>query len=572
MPNTIGDYEVYEELGHGGAATVYRALDTHTGQIVALKVLRPRETDDPKQLQQRLGVEARIANQLDHKNIVRVFEHGRYGDSLYIAMEYVNGETLARRLRREFQLTEAETHRIALEVAAALDAAFQHNVVHRDIKPGNILLGRSGEVKVADFGIARAIGARTQTQHGAVAGTLVYMAPELWDRDVDNIRVDLYALGIVMYEMLTGISPFDAKSEAQIVRKKLSEQLDFRPLRRASEKLAPVVERLLRHKPEERYPTPAALVQALEALSDLDTTHVPDLTVALPSRIRTTTGRGFSTVSRFTSRYQLPLSAVLSVVGIGLVILAISGALGGDGGDDSAAEGLVPPPVDGAAYFSTGSALPKAGRWEVFQPKRDASGAVIRVQPEVDDGDPMPPIEQWYPELDTSLGDAQVVCLSRTVPLNCPPGAFSYDRGQPGGWEIPDAIRADAQWIWAPRITLDDPADGVTYAFRTFVAAPRKVSRVSLAIAADNHADVFIGGDYWFSTTGPNTVTFFDIHGALSENLNTDVEILVLVQNEPYSTSNCREEDAPCPYRRNQAGFMLQGPREWVWDEAEAQQ
>jgi serine/threonine-protein kinase len=117
MPDTFGDYELYEELGHGATATVYRGLDTHTGQIVALKVLQADDTDDPERLQQRLALEARIANQLDHRNIVRVYEHSRTDGKLYIAMEFVNGETLKTRLRREGRLAEAEVHRITLQIA-----------------------------------------------------------------------------------------------------------------------------------------------------------------------------------------------------------------------------------------------------------------------------------------------------------------------------------------------------------------------------------------------------------------------------------------------------------------------
>ena len=188
MATNIGDYEVYEELGRGGMAVVFRALDTHTGQIVALKVLRGAAADEPDALA-RLRREGRTANQLNHPNIVRVFDFGEADSQLFIAMEYVAGETLARRLSREFQVTEAETQRVALAVARALDAAYQLGVVHRDVKPANVLLGKNGDVKVSDFGLAGAIGTRTVTRRGAVVGTLAYMSPEVLDGKDENIRL-----------------------------------------------------------------------------------------------------------------------------------------------------------------------------------------------------------------------------------------------------------------------------------------------------------------------------------------------------------------------------------------------
>lgn len=556
MATTIGDYEIYEELGHGAAATVYRAFDTHTGQVIALKVLRLSDGDDPERVLQRLGVEARIANQLDHKNIVRVYEHGRSGDSLYIAMEYVNGETLAKRLRREFQLPEAEAHRISLEIARALDAAYQRSVVHRDIKPGNVLLSRTGDVKVADFGIARAIGARTDTNHGSVAGTLMYMAPELWDRDQDNIRVDLYALGVVMYEMLTGLTPYDTRTDTEVIKRKLSAEPDMRPLRSASPTLAPIVERLLRRKPEERFATPASLIQALEAVTDLQTEPISNL--PRPAPVTDSLGGRRSTFSRLTQRYQLPLAGLVALTGIGVGILGFTGGFGGDD-EDAAPPTLVAP---GAPNFSTGSAESPA--WQVYLPRREADGSIARVIP--DDLEPGEEIDPrfLYPVLDRPLGDAQVVCLSADVPANCPEAALVYGRGRDGGWEIPDEVRREANWIWAPRISPDDPADGEAYVFKTSVKATEKTRRVSLAITADNRADVFIAGEYWFSTEGPNTVTFFNIHSAVNEYLNEDVEIMVLAYNEDFHEGNCSE--APCTYRRNPAGFVMQGPREWIYD------
>ena len=557
MPEMFGEYELYEEVGRGAAATVYRSLDTHTGQIVALKILNSDDIDDPARLQQRLAVEARIANQLDHKNIVRVYEHGRVDDRLYIAMEYVNGETLKTRLRRETRLSEAEAHRIALEIAHALDAAYQHSVVHGDIKPANVLLSKTGEVKVGDFGIARAIGLPARARR-TVTGTPAYMAPELWDRTDDSIRTDLFALGAVLHEMLTGNAPFGGGTEDVIRQQARNDAFDVQALREASAKLAPVVERLLRKKPGDRYPTPTALAQALEGITNLETTTVTLTAPQIPPHAPAPGSR--SSLTRFTSRYQLPIAGVVALVGIGIGILGITGGFSQQDSTEGSEAAVALP--EGAVQFSTGSALSEP--WQVYLPKREPDGSIAREVPtDLEPGEVVEP-EFLYPVIDRPLGEAQVVCLSSDVPANCPPEAVNYGRGKDGGWEIPDEIRRDAHWVWAPRVSPEDPADDEAYIFKTSVKADRKTRRVSLAITADNKADVFIAGEYWFSTTGPNTVTFFNIHSAVNEYLNEDVEIMVLAQNEGYSEGNC--DEAPCTYRRNPAAFVVQGPREWIWD------
>ncbi len=537
MATNIGDYEVYEELGRGGMAVVFRALDTHTGQIVALKVLRGAAADEPDALA-RLRREGRTANQLNHPNIVRVFDFGEADSQLFIAMEYVAGETLARRLSREFQVTEAETQRVALAVARALDAAYQLGVVHRDVKPANVLLGKNGDVKVSDFGLAGAIGTRTVTRRGAVVGTLAYMSPEVLDGKDENIRRDLYALGVVMYEMLTGLTPFEAKSESQMLKKKLTERPDMRPLRRASEKLAPVIERLLRTRPEERFPTPGALIEVLEGVTDLEAAHLPDLGLPLTGRLRETAVHGLTTISRMPRRYKLGVAGLLTAAGIGVATLALAGAFGGSGQTTH-------------PLFSSGPS------WTAYDVTRGATGEIQREQVEVEEGDDPPPPAEIPPALGKELGPAQVVCLRDDFPWYCPDAAaVNYGREFKGGWEIPRSVIPDARWIWIPGVDPSASGDGSSYVFTTTFELNKTPALSRIAFAADNKAWLWVNGEYVTSVEGANTIIFFDLSWALRFGTN---RIVVLVENE--ANPSC--DETPCPYQINAAGLVFQGPLDW---------
>jgi predicted Ser/Thr protein kinase len=537
MATTIGDYEVYEELGRGGMAVVYRALDTHTGQTVALKVLRGAAADEPDALA-RLRREGRTANQLNHPNIVRVFDFGETDGQLFIAMEHVAGETLARRLSREFQVTEAETRRIALAVARALDAAYQLGVVHRDIKPANVLLGKNGDVKVSDFGLAGAIGARTVTRRGAVVGTLAYMSPEVLDGKDENIRRDLYALGVMMYEMLTGLTPFEAKSESQMLKKKLTERPDMRPLRRASERLAPVVERLIRARPDERFPTPAMLIEVLEGVTDLEDAHLPEIGAPLTSRLRETAVHGLTTITRMPRPYKIGVAGLLAAVGIGAATLALAGAFGGSEAASHPA-------------FSSGSS------WTAYEVVRAPDGAIQREAVAVEEGDPPPPPAEVEPVLGRELGPAQVVCLRDDFPWYCPEdGATSYGREFKGGWEIPRSVVPDARWIWVPGVDPAASGDGASYVFTTSFDLSKTPALARIAFAADNKAWLWVNGEYVTSVEGANTIIFFDLGWALRFGAN---RVVVLVQNE--ADPAC--DETPCPYKINAAGLVFQGPLDW---------
>ena len=210
-PIVLNDrYEIDKRIGRGGMADVFVARDRLLDRRVAIKVLFPEFATDPNFVE-RFRREAQAAANLSHPNIVNVYDWGRYAGTYYIAMEYVQGRTLADILRTNGQLTATQAAEVASEVAAALSFAHKADLVHRDIKPANVLIGTNGQVKVADFGIARAMGAAAEsklTQAGAVMGTATYFSPEQAQGAQPHPRSDLYSLGIVMYEMVSGNPPF----------------------------------------------------------------------------------------------------------------------------------------------------------------------------------------------------------------------------------------------------------------------------------------------------------------------------------------------------------------------------
>ena len=203
-------YRVERSVGRGGTAEVFLAHDILLDRPVALKVLFPEFAIDPNFVE-RFRREAQSAAALTHPNIVAVYDWGKVNNTYFIAMEYVSGKTLASVLKEQQRLTPQQACDVALDVANALNFAHINNVVHRDIKPGNILIGSTGQIKVADFGIARALGAAAQdglTQTGSVMGTATYLPPEQATGAQLDPRSDLYSLGIVMYEMIAGRTPF----------------------------------------------------------------------------------------------------------------------------------------------------------------------------------------------------------------------------------------------------------------------------------------------------------------------------------------------------------------------------
>ncbi|MEO7556853.1 MAG: Stk1 family PASTA domain-containing Ser/Thr kinase [Acidimicrobiales bacterium] len=221
-----GRYELHRRLARGGMADVFLARDQLLDRPVAVKVLFPEFATDPSFVE-RFRREAQNAANLNHPNIVAVFDWGQEKGTYFIVMEYVEGRSLAEILSAEGPLHPQRAAEVAADVAAALGFAHRNGVIHRDVKPGNVLVSPSGQVKVADFGIARALESGAEenlTQAGSVMGTATYFSPEQAQGLVLDPRSDLYALGVVLYEMVTGRPPFTGDSPVAIAYKHVQEQ------------------------------------------------------------------------------------------------------------------------------------------------------------------------------------------------------------------------------------------------------------------------------------------------------------------------------------------------------------
>lgn len=236
-------YELLEHVGGGGMADVYRAHDKLLDRAVAVKVLHAQFSNDEEFIE-KFHREAQGAARLSHPNIVNIYDVGKEGDSHYIIMEYVAGETLKNKIQREGHLSVEEALDIAEEIAEALEHAHTNNLVHCDIKPHNILMMANGRVKVADFGIARAITSSTMTYSGTVVGSVHYFSPEQAKGSIITPKSDIYSLGVVLYEMLTGKLPFTGETPVGIALKHLQEEPVS--IRKFNPEIPPIVEAVVR--------------------------------------------------------------------------------------------------------------------------------------------------------------------------------------------------------------------------------------------------------------------------------------------------------------------------------------
>jgi eukaryotic-like serine/threonine-protein kinase len=260
-------------LGAGGMARVFVARDRLLNRTVALKILRDQYADN-QEFVERFRREAQSAAALNHPHIVSVYDWGRSQDgTYYIAMECVPGGTLKERIANEGPLTTDTAAELGIQIAKALELAHEHGVVHRDVKPQNILLDASGQAKVADFGIARAVGAMYSTaisQTGLVMGTVSYVSPEQAMSEPVGLRSDLYSLGVVLYEMLTSKLPFEAETLIGVCMKHVNEP-PYPPKKlnpNVSERMETIVLKLLSKKPENRYGSAGELAEDLRRVSN----------------------------------------------------------------------------------------------------------------------------------------------------------------------------------------------------------------------------------------------------------------------------------------------------------------
>lgn len=317
---------------------MYLAHDEVLGRDVALKILRGQYANE-EGFVERFRREAKNAAALNHPNVVQVYDQGSTGDgTYYIAMEYVPGLTLAERLKREGPLEPGEAAGVAALVAEALAVAHARGIIHRDIKPQNVLLTAPGGAKVADFGIARAASAETVTETSLILGTASYMSPEQVRGERVGPASDLYSLGVVLYEMLTGEPPYTADNPLATAMKHLEE-----PPRRprevnpaVPESLDAITAKLLAKDPKDRYPSAAELAEDLRRVRDGLRPLAEGATARMPrdtahTRVAPVASGSGATASRARRRNLLPLVAVLlGVILLGGLAWALSPGLSRD--------------------------------------------------------------------------------------------------------------------------------------------------------------------------------------------------------------------------------------------------
>jgi serine/threonine-protein kinase len=312
-----GRYRLESKLGSGGMSTVYLARDETLQRWVAVKVMHREMSDQPDQIE-RFRREARAVAQLSHPNVVAVIDAGEDGGYPYIVFEYVEGETLKQRIDRLGRLPIVEAAAYGIEVGRGLAAAHAHRLVHRDVKPQNVLIDPEGRAKVTDFGIARSLESDGLTKTGRVLGTTDYVAPEQAMGQEIDARCDVYSLGVLLYEMLTGKVPFYADTLVGVAMKHVNEDMPDVQERRpeVSSALAAVVERATAKDPRKRYPEMTALLADLEGALEVEV-----------ARGGSSQGEATNVLNAIPARRRLLTPRRVSAAGVALVLVAVVAAL-----------------------------------------------------------------------------------------------------------------------------------------------------------------------------------------------------------------------------------------------------
>jgi serine/threonine-protein kinase len=361
-----GRYRLDAQIGRGGMSTVYRAFDTVLERAVAIKLMHAEIASDSDHLE-RFRREARAVAQLSHPHIVTVIDAGEEisqdgGDAHmgapYIVLEYVPGETLKDVIRRDGALDISQALAYAIEIARALGAAHERMIVHRDVKPQNVLIGEEGGAKITDFGIARSLTEEGLTMAGRVLGTTDYVSPEQALGQPVTGQSDLYSLGIVLYEMLTGEVPFRGETPVAVAMRHVREEVpDVQRLRPSvSAATAAVVDRAVAKDLRQRYPDAASMVADLEQALAIEaqrsgqaTGEVTNVLGTLPRSLL----RRLPWRMLHPTRWAASVGLVAALLALGVYLL-VNGAHRGNGVPPgvSSGAGLVPVPLSGSAAHS----------------------------------------------------------------------------------------------------------------------------------------------------------------------------------------------------------------------------
>jgi eukaryotic-like serine/threonine-protein kinase len=308
-----GRYEIIEELGAGGMGRVYRAHDNKLNEEVALKLIKSEIAAD-KRTVERFRNELKTARKIRHKNVCGMYDFHEDGKTLYLTMEYVRGEDLNSLIRRTERLTPGKAVSIARQLGEGLSEAHKLGIIHRDLKPGNVMIDKDGNAKIMDFGIARSLAGGGTTADGAIVGTPEYMSPEQVDGKEADQRSDIYALGIVLFEMVTGRLPFEGETPFSVANKQKSEPPpDLRKINpQIPAELDRVILRSLEKAKEKRYQTTG------EFLADLATVEE-----SLPKGERISTQPRAGTSREITVKFRLKKLLIPGLLTVALVATAV---------------------------------------------------------------------------------------------------------------------------------------------------------------------------------------------------------------------------------------------------------
>ncbi|CAG0936323.1 eukaryotic-like serine/threonine-protein kinase [Thermoflexales bacterium] len=330
---TLGNYRLLERAGRGGMAVVYKAYQPALERYVAIKVIHEQLAAESADFSRRFQREAKLVANLRHPNIVQVYDFGVAEQVPYMVMEYLEGDTLKARLTElaaQGQIMPlAETRRIFLAVTGALEYAHQQGMIHRDVKPANVFLTTHGEVVLMDFGIARLTDGTQYTASGAMVGTPAYMSPEQGQGEHGDERSDIYALGVMLYEMVTSQVPYQADTPLAVILKHISDPLPLPGALNPSlpEGVAQVIFKALAKDPSDRYPNVSDMARALEAALPATGDQPAASTAALPAHHTVTRASSATRSDQPHTTRSRRLAIGLGLIGVLIVASVAAGLL-----------------------------------------------------------------------------------------------------------------------------------------------------------------------------------------------------------------------------------------------------